>query len=147
MRKNVIEIGIDPGVTTGFALACDGVLAEVTSMTAVAAELRALELFGAVDCMTTVTVLFEDARLRTWFGNKGREALQGAGSVKRDCSRWEEFLLHHGIPFRPVPPKANATKLNAEHFARLTGWSRRTNEHGRDAACLVFKRRIQGASA
>ena len=147
MRKNVIEIGIDPGVTTGFALACDGVLAEVTSMTAVAAELRALELFGAVDCMTTVTVLFEDARLRTWFDRKGREALQGAGSVKRDCSRWEEFLLHHGIPFRQVHPKANATKLNAVHFARLTGWSRRTNEHGRDAACLVFKRRIQGASA
>jgi len=30
------------------------------------------------------------------------------------------------------------TKLTADQFKRITGWHGRTNEHGRDAAMLVF---------
>ena len=32
------------------------------------------------------------------------------------------------------------TKLSAEQFRRITGWTEQTNEHGRDAAMLVFGR-------
>lgn len=85
------------------------------------------------------SVRFEDARLRTWFGTRGREALQGAGSIKRDCSIWQEFLQGLvGVPFLPVSPQAKGRKLDSAAFKRLTGWQGRTSEHGRDAAMLVW---------
>lgn len=38
-------------------------------------------------------------------------------------------------------PKNNRTKLTAEQFNRLTGWTARTNEHSRDAAMLIWGRK------
>jgi len=132
-----VVIGIDPGVHTGLAIADGERLIRVESMTAVEAEgcvMQCVVDYG----LPNVFVRFEDARMRQWFGSKGREALQGAGSIKRDCSRWEEFLTHHNIPHARIAPKANHTKLTADQFKRITGWQGRTNEHGRDAAMLVF---------
>ncbi|KZS22227.1 hypothetical protein BMY_0045 [Wohlfahrtiimonas chitiniclastica] len=37
-----------------------------------------------------------------------------------------------------VSPKSNAKKLDAERFNQLTGWIGQTNNHGRDAAMLVW---------
>ena len=37
-----------------------------------------------------------------------------------------------------VAPRRNITKVNAERFKAFTGWSKKTNEHGRDAAGLVL---------
>lgn len=132
-----VVIGIDPGVNTGVAVADGGKLVSVESMSAVEAEgcvMQCLEMYG----LPNVFVRFEDARMRQWFGSKGREALQGAGSIKRDCSRWQEFLEHHNIPHSRVAPQANRTKLTADQFKAITKWQGRTNEHGRDAAMLVF---------
>lgn len=84
-------------------------------------------------------VRVEDARLRKWFGKSQREVLQGAGSIKRDCQIWEEFLELHNIPHEFVAPKNNITKLDAKMFARYTGYKERTNEHSRDAAMLVYQ--------
>ena len=93
------------------------------------------------DCgMSLHSVVFEDARLRKWFGSKGREALQGAGSIKRECQLWAEWLAAVGCSYRAVSPHSKGPKLDAAQFARLTGWPGRTNEHGRDAAMLVFGR-------
>lgn len=132
-----LVIGIDPGVNTGFAVwdKRSQWLLEVTSLTIV-------EAFDRLDAMTRggaeIEVRFEDARLRTWFAQKGREALQGAGSIKRDCSVWETYLRTRGIPYKAVKPAPGATKWDAAKFARITGWTKRTNEHARDAAGLVF---------
>ena len=91
-----------------------------------------------------VEVYFEDARQRKWYGTRtakeDRNKLQGAGSVKRDCAIWEEALTDWGIEWHAVAPKNNYTKMTAEAFRRLTGWTERTNEHGRDAAMLVWGR-------
>jgi hypothetical protein len=40
-----------------------------------------------------------------------------------------------------VPPKAGATKWDADTFRRLTGYSGRTSNHARDAALLVWGRK------
>jgi hypothetical protein len=88
--------------------------------------------------LAPIRIILEDARLRTWFGEKGREALQGAGSIKRDCSIWCEFAELHGIALKSVKPAKGATKWDAETFKRVTGWKERTNEHARDAAMLVY---------
>ena len=128
-------IGIDPGVNTGLAIwsVKKRDFVSIQTVVAVYAE-RLIEKFFT----EKILIRFEDARLRTWFGKAGREQLQGAGSIKRDCQRWEEFLTFHDVPFEEVPPKRNKTKMTAEQFERLTGWQGKTNEHGRDAAMLVF---------
>ncbi len=135
-----ICIGIDPGKNTGYAewdrhgkqlLACEALLIHQAM-----AQIKRCHELGLL-----YLVAFEDARLRTWLGTKGREALQGAGSIKRDCTIWADFLGDLGAPFVNVKPAAGRTKWTAERFATFTGWAGRTNEHGRDAALLVLGRK------
>ena len=133
----MIIIGIDPGVNTGYA--------EWDASKGIFRFISTFGILGATDCIRdgfsgepATLVIWEDARLRTWFGTKGRESLQGAGSIKRDCSIWAEFFAATGIPNVPVKPQIGGTKWTAPAFAKLTGWTERTNEHGRDAAMLVY---------
>ncbi len=63
---------------------------------------------------------------------------QGAGSVKRDCKIWEDFLTDLDIPFEMVAPRKGMTKYSAAAFKKLTGYEGKTSEHARDAAMLVF---------
>lgn len=90
-----------------------------------------------------VFVRIEDARLRSWIPRQKTESAErgrreGAGSIKRDAKIWEDFLKDRGIPFEMVAPKNNKTKVKADHFKKLTGYSKPTNEHSRDAAMLVI---------
>jgi hypothetical protein len=137
MTGSVI-VGIDPGVNTGYAELRDGKLLACESLKLHEAwkAVRGLWLGGELKM-----VVFEDARLRTWFGpEKQRDQLQGAGSIKRDCSAWADFLADLGCPYKAIKPAKGATKWTADAFARLTGWQGRTNEHGRDAAMLIWGR-------
>lgn len=135
----MILIGIDCGVNTGFARSFDGVLCEVKTYTIIwaMADLMFYVKNGAQP--VGVKIYIEDARKRKWFTG-GREKAQGVGSVKRDCQIWQEFCEYYGFEYELVAPKNNRTKLNAAQFKQLTGWHGRTNEHGRDAAMLVFGR-------
>lgn len=132
----MIHIGIDTGVTTGFAVSEKQKLTRVESMGIIEAQQEVLKLCEQGDVMLHI----EDARMRKWYGNDQKKSAakrQGAGSIKRDASVWEEFCVYHGIPCRMVNPMNNTTKLDAKAFKRMTGWQGRTNEHGRDAAMLV----------
>jgi len=136
-------IGIDCGVTTGYAVYTRSKkqLVSVESMTileAIAAVKICHQVFPG-----SVFVRVEDARLRKWIpyekdqkAERGKR--EGAGSVKRDAQIWEEFLKAEQIPHEMVAPKNNKTKLKADCFKKITGWHIATNEHGRDAAMLVF---------
>lgn len=129
-------IGIDTGVTTGFAVwDIDAQrLIEVTSSGIV----KAMALVGVYN---PVMIRIEDARLRKWYNDRHKQQramLQGVGSVKRDAAIWEEFCIENGYDYELVPPSANHTKSTAADFAKLTGWLRSTNEHARDAAGLVY---------
>ena len=132
-----LVIGIDPGVHTGFA-----VWDRQSQWLLDVSCLNIVEAFDRLDAMkdggAEMEVRFEDARLRTWFAQKGRESLQGAGSIKRDCGVWETFLRDRGIPYKAVKPAVGNTKWDAAKFARITGWTKRTNEHARDAAMLCY---------
>lgn len=132
----MLYIGIDTGTHTGFAVWDDeaGRLVEVSSMTITEAMDRVKELAASAD----VALRIEDPRLRRWFGHTGRERLRGAGSVCRDAAIWERFCRERGLRCDMVAPKNNCTKLSALRFRDLTGYTGRTNEHGRDAAMLVF---------
>lgn len=138
----MIIVGIDPGVHTGVAVwdSSNRQLLYVTSCGIV----HAMEYLQTFNITRPISrVIFEDARMRTWIPRerdfrqvKGRA--MGAGSVRRDCQIWEEWCEFHGIQFIAKPPKNNVTKLSDVQFRGITGYDRRTNEHGRDAAMLVF---------
>lgn len=141
-KSEVITIGIDPGVNTGYAVNDCGVLTVVNSVT-IHIAMHGVRSEAERNIIKRVIVVFEDARQRKWFGNAGREQLQGAGSIKRDCKIWEDYLTDLKdmgliMEFRMVAPKNNKTKLNSASFKKITGWQKQTNEHSRDAAMLVF---------
>lgn len=135
----MIWIGIDPGVNTGWAVWTGKAFSELETLPLHRAMLRLLELTQVHD----VRVVFEDARQRKWIPKERtlsefRGRAMGAGSVRRDCAIWEAVCKDYRIPYDAVPPRAGMTKLSEEAFARLTGWAKRTSNHARDAAMLVF---------
>lgn len=135
--KMEILCGIDPGVNTGFAF-YNKESKKLIEVRSAKIHMVMLEIRTYIDMIDEVFV--EDARLRKWFGNSGKEQLQGAGSIKRDCSIWEDFLTDYKIDFKLIAPKNNKTKLNCAEFRSITGWTEQTNEHARDAAMLVYGR-------
>lgn len=136
----MIYIGIDPGTHTGVAV-WDSKEGRFLTLETMPIH-RAMDLVRmARDDNEAIQVIFEDARLRTWFGKGNVSAkAQGAGSVKRDCSIWEDFLIDSEIPFVTTKPGNVATKVTPSWFRKLTGWEGRCSEHARDAAMLVFGR-------
>lgn len=140
----MIVVGIDPGIHTGLAVW------DTSSRQFL--EIRTVGIVAAMEYLSEIRqdrgiglLVFEDARQRTWIPRekdirqvKGRA--MGAGSVKRDCSIWEEWCKAKGIQFVATRPKTGLTKLTDAYFRGLTGYDRRTNDHGRDAAMLVFQR-------
>jgi hypothetical protein len=130
-------IGIDPGVVTGFAI-WDKNEKRFTCVQSDSLHDCLLRIQNCIDNDMSFFVRVEDARKRAWFGKSGREQLQGAGSIKRDCKIWEDYLKDVGVNYEMVAPKNNRTKLNDEAFRKMTGHKERTNEHARDAAMLVF---------
>ena len=138
--------GIDPGEHTGVAMYDGAQLVEVATVQIH----RALQMVASfVEVAQAngipVKVVFEDARKRRWLpseknASEYRGRLMGAGSVKRDCTIWEDFLKDLGVDYVAQAPRAGMTKLSEEAFARLTGWKGRTSNHARDAAMLVYGR-------
>ena len=139
----MILIGIDTGTHTGFAVYDTKTrkLIEVTSLMIHQAMEHVKEL---KILHSDIKIRVEDPRQRTWFGTERmsreteRKKLQGVGSVKRDASIWDDFLKDLGVPYEMVPPRFNITKRTSDTFKRYTGWDKQTNEHGRDAAGLIF---------
>lgn len=138
----MICIGIDPGTHTGVAV-WDTNERRFLSLETLPIHQALIKVMMWRDRVGhDLQVVFEDARQRTWFGkDKNTNAkLQGAGSIKRDCSIWEDFLTDYEIPFRAVPPQKGFTKWTEEYFKMVTGWKGKTSNHSRDAAVLVFGR-------
>lgn len=138
----MIVIGIDPGVETGLAVW------NVLDLRFLAVESGdILEVMQKVltwrDVWDLQLLIFEDARLRTWFSPERDEKQQkygagvreGVGSVKRDCGIWETFCIRHEIRYEAKYP--SRTKYSPEEFQRLTGWQGQTNVHKRDAGMIV----------
>lgn len=137
--NNITLVGIDTGVKTGFAVSNNGTITDVSTETIITAQARIFELLDILG-RDELVVCIEDARQRTWVApNIGRERLQGIGSVKRDCGIWQEFCEYHNIRHLLIAPANIATKLPAKKFKQITGWDKRTSEHGRDAGMMIDK--------
>ena len=138
----MILIGIDTGVSTGFAWSIDGKFQSIDTESILSAQERVLNIVNNIvgnDGMDVI-VCIEDVRLRKWVQKGvGNERMQGVGSVKRDCSIWQEFCERHGIQHIFVAPKAIQTKLSEKDFHMITEWPYQTSEHARDAGMMIYK--------
>ena len=139
-------IGIDTGENTGFAIwdAANDRFLTITTYRLHEALYQVLLMHKWA--AGEMKIVFEDARQRKWIPREKSNAeyrgrLMGAGSVKRDAAIWEEFCRDWEIPYEAVPPCAGATKWNEAYWKKVTGWTKRTSEHARDAALLVFQRK------
>lgn len=130
-----ILIGIDPGTKTGICIVNKrngNLLIETLKIHEAMHYVRQY-----CDMYANVLVRFEDARLRTWFGNTGKERMKGAGSVERDCKIWEDFLASLTCHVDKVHPKHVKASTDKD-FAARTGYSGRTSIHAREAAWMVI---------
>ena len=136
MGKIKKVIGIDPGKNTGIAikdLEDDKLIFMSTMMIHQAFDLIKHDLDESY-------ILVEDAHLWNDELAKNYNArAQGAGSIKRDCTIWKDFLEDHGAFFdMPRPMSKKIKDIKHKEFVRLTGWNGRTNEHNRVAGMMVF---------
>lgn len=128
-------MGIDPGRKTGVAVFAGGKLFGLytTDPNGVAAML---------DRYNPDRVIFEDSRLTrpTWARSVSpaamRKIARNVGQVDAWCSQLVDLCAARGIVAHGISPKGKGAKLNAERFAKATGWTSRCNSHERDA-CMV----------
>jgi len=133
-------IGIDPGVKTGVGvyIGAELVRVETTSI------IEAIEIVKSYS-KGEIMVYVEDARMAT-YGRRGKDSLaqaQGAGSIKRDCKIWEQELTRLSIPHKMVRPNKQSNQIaeNKNMWQKITGWTKRSSEHARDAV-MIAKRHI-----
>ncbi len=137
-QKIRMVCAIDPGVNTGMALAIDGVLHEVYTVSFTKAQADILEL---VNRGNAIELVIEDPRGQyVPLAQREPQRIKGVGSVERDCKLWIEFCEFYGIPYRLVKP-GKYRKIDAKTFKQITGWTDRTSEHARAAAMMVFEKR------
>jgi len=138
-------LGIDPGVNTGTALYVNGKLL----------SLQTIQPIDIQDCIKesfSELIVFEDSRLQSavWVPSKNKAVANNIarkiGQVDALCSLIEEMCNRYEIKFMRVSPKAKGSKMNAEDFNGLTGWSARSNQHERDAAMVAWQLRNHNGS-
>jgi len=140
LASTELYIGIDPGTDTGYAIWNVKTKSFHTIKTWKIHQVI-LDIVQMYKNGHSIKVIIEDARLRKWYGEKSNAKLQGAGSIKRDCTIWEQFLTDWGIPFELVHPQEGMTKWTSELFNQSTGFKGSTSSHGRDAALLVYNKK------
>lgn len=135
-KKYRYYIGIDSGTNTGYSIWDSKekhlMMVDCMKIHVAMANIQMLER----EYLDQTFIRVEDARLRGGIGDT--KQAQGVGAVKAHAKIWEDFLTDLGANFEMCKPRKGLTKVDAEKFKLLTGWREKTNNHGRDAALLVF---------
>jgi len=134
-KDRIFTVGIDPGTHTGIAIF--SLKEKKFHQLATVNIIEAMEGLKHIKGMI-ISVTVEDARQAQYGRRDDVNKAQGAGSIKRDCKIWEEFLTYHNIPHRFVRPNKNISKLNDKVFKQITKFQGRTSNHARDAGMLVY---------
>ncbi len=136
-----VIVGIDPGSNTGIAIYRAGALAELQTI-------DPHQLPETIERIAPARVVFEDSRLQshTWSRKTSAAAqlkiARDVGQIDAWCRLIVATCGRLGIPAHGISPKHKGSKLDAEQFAQLTGWTGRSNQHVRDAAALAWQFRM-----
>ena len=143
-EKIPVTIGIDPGTHTGLALYYPTKAKKLYLYTLKIHE--AMEKINDMfsDYYTEIElVVIENPNQVRFFSDKRKAnaQAQGAGSIKRDFKIWMDFLADKKIKVvRAAPSKQrNGYAKDLKIFERITGYGRRSSEHARCAAMLIWK--------
>lgn len=138
-------VGIDPGVNAGTALYTNGKLVLLQTIEPI--DIQSFILTGHSDL-----IVFEDSRLQSavWVPSKNKAVANNIarkiGQVDALCSLIQDTCERYEIKYMRVSPKAKGSKMNAEDFNKLTGWTTRSNQHERDAAMVAWQLRNHNGS-
>ena len=136
----MLILGLDPGASTGAALWHDGKLVRLHTWEPVA-------IADWIRMINPARVIFEDSRLTSPVWSRGTNTAarikiaRNVGQVDAWCSLIVAVCGELGIPAHGISPKKKGSKLDAEQFAKVTGWTGRSNAHERDAAMCAFRYR------
>lgn len=139
-------IGIDPGQNNGIAIFKNKALTELTTVNPVELVklLDAIFYDYAVSEARKPQVFFEDSRLTSPVWSRGTtlpvrlKIARNVGHVDAICGIIEDICKQFEVKCIGISPKNKGAKLNAEQFKALTEWDKRSNQHERDAACVVW---------
>lgn len=133
----MLILGLDPGASTGAALWRDGKLVKLATW-------EPVDIADCIRAINPARVIFEDSRLTSPVWSRGTSAAarikiaRNVGQVDAWCSLIVAVCGEMGIPAHGISPKGKGAKLNAEQFARVTGWTESSNQHTRDAAMVAW---------
>jgi hypothetical protein len=128
----MICIGCDPGKSTGIAIAQNGKIV----------ELLTTDFWGSVDIFNAypnATVVIELPNTKhVWHKSSNEKTTQRTGVNVGSCIREAELLIKwlHKESRNYIIQKPKG-KLNAGQFNKITGWTKQSNQHERDAGILV----------
>ena len=152
LEKYKAVIAIDPGTNTGISVAvCDDPFDDKYAKKIVVCKSEMIHnalntvrsvVNDAIEKGYLVLVIVEDARDISSTADKKL----GAGSIRRDCSIWEDFLgemIANGLPVRlnlRKPTGNKFLKMNPESWRRYAKYTetKLPNEHARDSATYLF---------
>ena len=146
IRKYSVVIGIDPGTHTGITVYnCDS--KEYVHCETLMIHQAIFKIQSLIDMSLFpkgLLIIVEDSRNISG----PNEKKLGAGSIRRDCSIWEDYLTElvkktsKDINFLFIRPTNNKyLKMDADtcaKYAKYT-WTKMPSEHARDSATYLFK--------
>lgn len=140
-QPTMVIMGIDPGTSTGIAIIIDGVLHSLQTVEPYNIEATMLDVMPH-------RVIFEDSRLQShqWTQSTNRAAAlkmaRNVGEVDAWCKLIVAVCDKHKITSHGISPKNKGAKMDAQSFAKMTGWTERSNQHERDAAQVAWPYRL-----
>ncbi len=148
--RTIKRIGIDPGVNTGLSITISGAIQDIYSTDVLTAMSFIEKEIMQATPEAPLHIYFEDANLCKFKPTFSRDAnkekrLQGAGAIKGMCKVWILFFNKFShiskvcVNIFFINPLNNTLrKIDSIKFKRLTGWTKKTNGHGRDAHGLIY---------
>jgi hypothetical protein len=137
----MLIIGIDPGVNIGVASYRNGMLFSLDTYT-IAELIDELKILQFCNCK----VVIEDSRLQSHLFTGSESKRSAALKIARDvggvdmiCRIIDQLAEENNIDIIGISPKSKGKKLGAEEFKKITGWTKQSNQHERDAAMVAWR--------
>jgi hypothetical protein len=137
--KHRFAIGIDPGIECGFAI-----FDRVEKKLIACKSMELWELFESLQQWKDNGIQVYIENPSTWLkfrkttDKEAAQALQGAGAVKQSFKHITQYLDHLCIVYVTTKLQGTLKKVGKDKFALYTKWKGNSNQHGRDAALMVF---------
>jgi hypothetical protein len=127
-----IAIGIDCGKTTGVAIAENGKISTLITT----------DFWGAISILqqypNALTVVELPTTRHVWHDSKNTKTAQRTGFNVGSCLREAELIIKWlNMESREYFIQRPQGKISAEEFKKITGFTKSSNAHTRDAGMLV----------